>query len=62
MQLWTPVVFKRIGDALGNYLDHDKSFDRDHDYGSHPGTFGYDGRAGGKDNPPLVAFLSSTKY
>lgn len=23
MQFWTPQVFKRIGDALGTYLEHD---------------------------------------
>ena len=28
MQFWTPQVFKRIGDALGTYLEHDKSYEQ----------------------------------
>lgn len=27
LQYWTPTIFKRIGDALGTYLDHDQSFE-----------------------------------
>lgn len=27
MQYWTPVVFKRIGNALGTYLEHDQSYE-----------------------------------
>lgn len=28
MQFWTTQVFKRIGDALGTYLEHDKSYEQ----------------------------------
>lgn len=28
MQFWTLQVFKRIGDALGTYLEHDKSYEK----------------------------------
>lgn len=28
MQFWTAQVFRRIGDALGTYLDHDKSYEQ----------------------------------
>jgi len=28
MQFWILMVFKRIGDALGTYLEHDQSFEK----------------------------------
>lgn len=27
-QFWTPYVFKRIGDTLGTYLEHDRSYEK----------------------------------